>query len=252
MSKIKSGLIALVLQTAASLACANAEWSYTDSTGPAYWGSLSPDYATCSSGQSQSPINIKTSYLSTGATLPTSYTKTAKEIFNSGHTIQVNFNPGNTLTIEGVPYELKQVHFHAASEHNISGVSYPLEAHFVHADSQGKLAVVGVMFVTGTANAALQNLWNQIPATEGSPVPLTSTVYPYQLMPSNKEHYRYSGSLTTPPCSEGVRWHVMRYSLTASGAQIDAFKNVIHDHANNRPLQPLNGRSILKGLFQSQ
>jgi carbonic anhydrase len=137
------------------------------------------------------------------------------------------------------------VHFHAPSENQIMGKSYPLEAHFVHADPNGNLAVLAVMYEEGYENNAIAKLWSQMPKRKGKPTTLNSKVLAGELIPRQKEYYRFSGSLTTPPCSEGVIWVVMKTPMTASERQIDAFKKVMK-HDNNRPVQPLNGRMVIE------
>ena len=122
-------------------------------------------------------------------------------------------------------FTLKQFHFHAPSENEIKGVSYPLEAHFVHADKDGNLAVVAVMFKEGKENPALAKLWSHMPSKEGDKIALSHTDNALDLFPQNHAYYRFNGSLTTPPCSEGVRWFVMKKPVFASKAQIEAFKH---------------------------
>ena len=220
-------------------------WTYEGKEGPLNWAKLSPEFATCDTGRNQSPINIEETIHAAIKSLKVIQRFPAKDIFNNGHTVQVNFKEGNMLAIDNAAFQLKQVHFHAPSENTIHGKSYPLEAHFVHADSKGNLAVIGVMFTEGKANASLAKLWQQLPIEEGEPSLLTSRMLPSELMPDNKSYYRFSGSLTTPPCSEGVRWLLMKNSITASKEQIEAFKKAAH-HDNNRPVQALNGRVIIE------
>lgn len=220
-------------------------WGYDGKEGPEAWGSLSPDFALCASGRNQSPINIQGALKTPHRKLVTHYTQEGKEIFNNGHTVQINFAPGNTLQLEDGTYEMKQVHFHAPSENHIAGKAFPLEAHFVHADSKGNLAVVGVMFQDGKENAALKALSAFLPDSEGAPSKLAVKLKPTQMMPSSMDYYRFAGSLTTPPCSEGVRWLVMKQPMTASKSQIEAFAKAMRHH-NNRPVQPMNGRVVIQ------
>jgi carbonic anhydrase len=239
-------MIILSAFAVSNIAHAGAQWGYEGSEGPDTWGKLSPDYALCASGRNQAPINIEGALKAINIKpLSAHYSEAGKEILNNGHTIQINFEPGDILTLDGIPFGLKQVHFHAPSENKIAGKSYPLEGHFVHADANGNLAVIAVMFANGRANAGLQNLWHQMPLKEGASVPLDTKVKPMALMPRNMSYYRYSGSLTTPPCSEGVRWIVLKHPITASKEQIDAFMKVMHHH-NNRPIQATNGRVIVQ------
>jgi carbonic anhydrase len=159
--------------------------------------------------------------------------------------VQVNFKEGNMLVLDSMAYQMKQVHFHAPSENTIHDKSYPLEAHFVHADSKGNLTVIGVMFKEGKANPGLASLWSQMPNEISEPVALKNRMTASELIPQNRSYYRFSGSLTTPPCSEGVRWLLLKTPMTASKAQIEAFEHAIHHH-NNRPIQALNGRVIVE------
>ena len=220
-------------------------WAYEGKEGPENWAKLSPEFATCDAGRNQSPINIEDSIHAAIKSLKAIQKFPAKDIFNNGHTVQVNFKEGNMLALDNAAFQMKQVHFHAPSENTIHGKSFPLEAHFVHADSKGNLAVIGVMFTEGKANPALAKLWEQLPEEEGEPTALKNRVMPSEFMPDNKGYYRFSGSLTTPPCSEGVRWLLMKNPITASKEQIEAFKKAVH-HSNNRPVQALNGRVIIE------
>jgi carbonic anhydrase len=220
-------------------------WTYSGKEGPEHWGKLSPEFATCDIGRNQSPINIDETMRASPKPIRGIQKFPAKEIFNNGHTVQVNFKTGNMLVLDSAPYQMKQVHFHAPSENTIKGKSYPLEAHFVHADAKGNLAVIGVMFNEGKANAGLTKLWPQMSDKESKPVALKTRVTPAEMMPENRAYYRFSGSLTTPPCSEGVRWILLKTPMTASKEQIEAFEKAVH-HQNNRPVQPLNGRVVVE------
>lgn len=244
MKKILLVLISLLACSGAAHADATL-WTYTGTEGPANWGKLSPDYAMCDKGKNQSPINIQKALNTPLARLQIRYTAAGKDIVNNGHSIQVSFAAGNTLTLDNTRFELQQVHFHAPSENEIEGKSYPLEAHFVHADKQGHYAVIAVMFRIGKANPGLAKLWRQMPEEAGKPIPLKDSFKPVDLLPKSLAYYRYSGSLTTPPCTEGVRWLVLKNPVTASRAQIEAFEKAMKHH-NNRPIQPLNARVVVK------
>ena len=220
-------------------------WTYEGKEGPVNWGKLSADYATCDTGRNQSPINIDSVLHASLSPLKISQKFPAKDIVNNGHTVQVDFTKGNILVLDNALYQMKQVNFHAPSENKVNGIGYPLEAHFVHADSKGNLAIIAVMFKEGAENPALATFWAQIPHEPGEPVAFKGRVTPSELMPANHSYYRFSGSLTTPPCSEGVRWIVMKIPMTASKSQIEAFASVVHQH-NNRPVQPLNGRVVVE------
>ena len=239
----KSLLVAALLLSPTAFA-ATTHWEYSGEAGPAKCASLTPEYGQCA-GSNQSPVNLTGMVEAKLAPLQFHYQTGGKTLVNNGHTIQVNYAPGSTLELDGMRFELKQFHFHAPSENLIEGKSYPLEGHLVHANDRGELAVVAVMFEPGRANAALSLAWQVLPAKAGESHGLKEPVSAEQLLPAKRDYYRFSGSLTTPPCSEGVRWLVMKEPVQVSQAQIDAFKAVMH-HPNNRPVQPLNGRLVLQ------
>lgn len=219
-------------------------WSYEGEAGPDHWADLSPDWETCGTGVEQSPIDIPAGIpADVPATFTTTWGTTPLTIVNNGHTVQVNYTPGSSLTLADGTYELLQFHFHAHSEHLTDTSSHPLEIHFVHKSAAGKLAVVGVFVDSGAESEALKALEPYLPATKGDPATIPGVDFDAStLLPSSLESWRYSGSLTTPPCSEGVSWNVLAQPIEASPAQIGAFAAVLHDNA--RPEQPLNGRPI--------
>ncbi len=198
-----------------------------------------------SRGSNQSPVNLSGLVKAELAPLQFHYLAGGRSVTNNGHTVQVDYAPGSSLELDGMHFKLTQFHFHAPSENLIEGHSYPLEGHLVHVNDQGELAVVAVMFEPGSANSALGRAWTSLPAKAGEQRQLKEAVSAEQLLPAKRDYYRFSGSLTTPPCSEGVRWLVMKQPVQVSQAQIDAFKAVMH-HPNNRPVQPLNGRLVLQ------
>lgn len=220
-------------------------WGYSGEAGPLNWATLSADYRECTAGHDQSPINLTNLIDAELPPIGIRYVKSTAEVLNNGHTIQVNMIAGSAIAIDGIDFELKQFHFHAPSENQLEGKSFPLEAHLVHADRAGNLAVVAVMFTAGEANKVLAQAWRRMPQAKAEKIALPSGVDPGGMLPADRDYYRFSGSLTTPPCTEGVRWLVMKQSMTASVAQIDAFVHVIH-HPNNRPVQALNARTVLK------
>lgn len=216
-------------------------WSYSGDTGPGHWGDLDPSYASCKEGKAQSPINLKWSKVKDKSEIKLSYHDSSIKMLDNGHTIQTNFEPGNKAWIHGQEYELLQMHFHTGSEHQFSGKGFPLELHFVHKDPHGKLAVIGVMFKEGEENPLINDLWKNIPHEKNEEVAVSGTkLNPEKLIPEVQTHYHYQGSLTTPPCSEGVSWNVLNTPLEVSKSQIDAFKKLYSK--NNRPVQALNGR----------
>ena len=229
-------------------------WHYEGDEGPAHWGTLSPQFASCQSGRAQSPIDIVAParrdtpdavVLKFAATsLRIVHHEHVADAINNGHTIQVNYSDGDTLTVGGRAYQLVQYHFHAPSEHSVNGRQFPMEMHLVHVNAEGQLAVIGVLISEGTPNAAFDPIWANLPVTKGVEHHLEHvTVDVDALLPTAHTTYRYEGSLTTPPCSEGVKWFVMTTPIALSKAQIGAFTALFH--GNNRPVQPLNGRPVL-------
>lgn len=229
-------------------------WHYEGAEGPERWGALSPKFATCGDGRSQSPVDIAETVMGTDVralktnllpgSLRIAHHEHVADGINNGHTIQVNVEGAESLTIGNDTYELVQYHFHNESEHTVKGRHYPMEMHLVHKAPDGKLAVIGVFIEEGAPNPAFDPIWNNLPNKKGeeSHYP-NANVDVDKLLPTSRASYRYDGSLSTPPCSEGVRWIVMTTPIQLSGEQIKAFTAIIHD--NNRPTQPLNGRLVL-------
>lgn len=232
-------------------------WSYEGAEGPASWGALSPNFLTCAEGHRQSPIDIVTT---TSASLPTLrgnfrpaelrivHHEHHADAINNGHTIQVNYTEGDSLTVGDTSYVLLQYHFHAPSEHMVQGRHFPMEMHLVHKSTSGALAVVGVLIEQGSHNIAFDPIWSNLPAKksveshfEGVQVDVDA------LLPKNSTSYRYEGSLTTPPCSEDVKWIVMATPIQLSAEQIGMFTKLIN--GNNRPVQPLNNRMAVTELL---
>ena len=229
----------------ATQAFAGEKWGYTGKEGPEHWAELSPAYALCGSGRNQSPVNLDQMIEAELPPITFEYGGQVTEVVNNGHTIKANYAPGSAIKANGKTYELKQFHFHSPSENTIAGKSFPMEAHFVHAAKDGSLAVVAVMMETGEASPAIEKLWSRMPQTPGRTATLKETVTAESLLPDDRDHYRFNGSLTTPPCTEGVLWLVMKKPITISEAQLKAFQKVMK-HPNNRPVQPLNARAVLK------
>lgn len=233
--------MALLLSTSAFAA---PHWSYEGQSAPEHWAQLTPEFTTCA-GHNQSPLDIKGTIRAELSPLVVHYLPGAKTVLNNGHTVQLDYGPGSTLEVDGQRFTLKQFHFHAPSENLIQGRSYPLEAHLVHANEQGELAVLAVMFEVGDANPVLTAAWQHLPKQGSSAAALPQPLNASGLLPHTLDYYRFSGSLTTPPCTEGVRWLVLKQPMTASQAQIDAFKALMH-HPNNRPVQSVGAREILE------
>jgi len=234
----------MVLASCAVFAGSETHWTYSGAGGPNEWAKLTPEYSACA-GKNQSPINLTGFIKADLKPIKFAYQAGGNEILNNGHAVQVNYAAGSSITVDSIQFDLKQFHFHAPSEHLINGKSYPMEAHFVHADKDGNLAVIAVMFKEEAENKALTKIWPLMPKNVGEKSALSSPFAAAGLLHSNRDYYRYNGSLTTPPCSEGVRWLVMKEPVSASKEQVEAFSHLMH-HPNNRPVQPVNARSVLK------
>ncbi len=220
-------------------------WAYMGNVGPKHWSEVKKEFHMCSEGKQQTPINVVATKDVDLKPLDLNYTAGSSSIINNGHTIQVNVAEGNVLKIDGADYKLKQFHFHVPSENNINGKAYPLEAHFVHATDDGKLAVVAVMFEEGAENPVLAKAWKKVPSLkvgEEAKCGLSADEVK-ALMPENKDYYKFMGSLTTPPCSENVKWYVYKNTMTASKEQINTFFSTF-SFPNNRPVQATNDREI--------
>lgn len=222
---------------------AKSSWSYQGKTGPEYWGKLSSKFRKCSDGVNQSPINITGGVNVAQPKLVFTYTGSGYQVANTGHMLQVTNKPGSKVTIEKQNYNLKKIELHTPSEHTIGGRSYPMEAHFIHTDKKGILTIIAVMFRSGRDDKNITAILKSAPKKKGSN-PLLKALHPMQLLPQSKDYFMYTGSLTSPPCSEGVRWIVMKNPVTASDKQMRQIKSYFGK--NNRPLQPLNSRMITK------
>ncbi len=219
---------------------AGPHWTYGGKDGPEHWGNLDEKFSTCLKGHSQSPIDIKSvSHSESMHPIEFNYQPQEVALFNNGHTIQGNYPEGSFITLDGHQYHLKQFHAHSPSEHTINGVAYDLEMHFVHADENGNLAVVGVLAEEGGGNKALKDIWTHLPRTADEKNP-GKEFNPNSFLPNKKVYVTYSGSLTTPPCSEGVKWLVMQDSIQMSQKQIEEFASIFHNNA--RPVQTLHSR----------
>jgi len=227
-----------------------AAWSYEGSRGPGNWGRLSSAFRLCGLGTMQSPLNIADAVPAHGDPIVFDYGPAPLNIVNNGHTVQVNYAPGSGITVSGRRYELLQFHFHAPSEHTIAGKSFAMEMHLVHKSKDGMLAVIGVLIERGGNHAAFDSLLAHLPNTPSEVQRIEHiTIDADDLLPSARSTYRYDGSLTTPPCSEGVKWLVLTTPIELSEVQLTAFTAIVH--ANNRPVQPLNGRKLLVDVAEN-
>ena len=218
-------------------------WSYEGEGGPENWGELDKSYSACLEGSKQSPIDIAGAKVADLPDLEFGYAPTTGAVVNNGHTIQVDLKAGATMKLAGSTFTLAQFHFHGPSEHTIGGKSYPLEVHFVHKDTTGRLAVVGVLIGEGAENKAYASMLARLPDKANAPVQLTEPLDLKAMLPAVQATYRYEGSLTTPPCSEGVAWNLMAQPITMSKAQIAELTSRFAE-PNNRPTQQLGSRAL--------
>jgi carbonic anhydrase len=223
-------------------------WTYEGATGAEHWGDLDPDYAACKSGKQQSPIDIRGAVKADLPALRFEYKSgPLKYLINNGKTIRVNYHDapgtGNFLIVGDQRYQLTQFHFHRPSEEYIDGKAYDMVVHLMHQASDGKVAGVAVLLKAGSANATIQQIWDHMPRTEGKEREIPGVeIDPSGLLPHGAAYYMYMGSLTAPPCTEGVSWFVLKSSVDISAEQIRAFAELYpHDV---RPPQPLNGRIV--------
>ena len=224
---------------------APASWGYEPHNGPALWGTLDRAFCLCALGTEQSPIDLTGGRRVELAPIRFDYRRSRIEVENTGHTIQMNPEPGSGIVLDGARHELSQFHFHRASEHLVDGVPYPMELHLVHRDGSGGLAVVGVLICEGQESAALAPAWARLPHDPGESCAIRGEIDLAALLPPFRTTWRYRGSLTTPPCTEGVAWIVPDRPLPMSPAQIAAFAAIYPN--NRRPVQPLGDRDLLRG-----
>ena len=217
---------------------AASHWSYDGELMPAKWGDV---YPVCGSGKSQSPVDIRGPFEKATHELKPDFKPGTLKIVNNGHTLQVNVANGSKTVINGESYELLQFHFHRPSEEHIEGKPMAMVAHFVHKSEAGKLVVISVLLSEGAENDSIKLIWANAPKKEGPEKVVTeSTLNPAAMLPKRLNYYSYEGSLTTPPCTEGVTFYILKTPVTISRAQIDEFPFKM----NARPVQPLNGRKI--------
>ena len=222
-----------------------AHWSYKGDVGPDSWGDLDRFFELCSEGTEQSPIDISNLWIHDVPEIKFYYSPTIMTILNNGHTVQVNYDDGSFVDIEGTRYGLVQFHFHIPSEHTFNGQFSAMEMHLVHESSNGDFAVIGVMINEGRNNDILDLVWNHLPPDEGPRKTIDININVFDLLPPEKQAYLYNGSLTTPPCSEGIIWLVMNTPIEVSKSQIKAFQYLFN--SNNRPVQPLHNRKVVAG-----
>lgn len=220
-----------------------AHWCYESDCGPSHWGELDPDFSKCKTGKNQSPIDITQTVKMKMHGIIFTYKTTPLNIINNGHTILVKYENGSSIHVDGVKYDLIQFHFHEPSEHKVNGKTYGMEMHLVHKNKDGELIVVAVFMKEGKENKFIKTLWNNFPNEEWKMYSLKSIkINAYNFLPKKHSYYCYYGSFTTPPCSEGVNWFILKTPVEVSKEQITKFYSIFKIDA--RPTQPLNGRIV--------
>ncbi|MCF8150285.1 MAG: carbonic anhydrase family protein [Sulfuritalea sp.] len=220
------------------------KWSYEGEGGPANWAQLRSDYATCGNGQRQSPIDIREGIKVNLEDIKFDYKPTQFRITDTGHTVEVHVGHGMGLTVMGKRYELQQFHFHRPSEERVNGRAYDMVVHLVHRNDEGQLAVVAILLENGSEHPLIQTLWNNLPLERETDVTPDDVIDLNKLLPEGRTYWTYMGSLTTPPCSEGVLWMVMKQAVQISPEQVSIFSHVYRNNA--RPVQAANAR-LIKG-----
>ena len=232
-----------VLHAGAARPEGHAHWAYTGHDGPAEWGAMDPAFASCQLGKTQSPIDIRDAKVTDLPAIKFDYKPSPLKIIDNGHTIQVNYAAGSSIDVGGVRYELVQFHFHHPSEEEIDGKAHSMVAHLVHKNAEGKLAVVAVLLDGGGNSELLETLWKNIPQEKEKEKTVSNvTIDVSKLLPEKLDYYTFAGSLTTPPCSEGVTWFVLKSPVRIADTEIEKFAAIYP--LNARPIQPLNGRAV--------
>lgn len=219
-----------------------AHWGYEGESGPLNWGKMNSANSKCDLGERQSPIDIRDGIKVELDSINFDYKPVQFTVVDNGHTIQVNLSSGNYINVSGKSYELLQFHFHRPSEERINGKGFDMVAHLVHKDREGKLAVVAVLLEAGQSQEIIQLVWNNLPLEKNDPVKALSNIDLSKLLPAKRDYYTYMGSLTTPPCSEGVLWLVLKQPMEISADQLAIFSRLYP--MNARPIQRSAGRII--------
>lgn len=222
-----------------------AQWAYEGENGPQAWGKLKPEFKVCATGKRQSPIHIEESMTLQGPAEPLqfNYMPSSGSVVNNGRTIQVDMTGDNTLTVRGSVYKLVQFHFHTPSEEQVNFRHAAMVAHLEHRNKEGQLAVVAVLLDPGVANSLIDKVWTYMPLDLSDRVRMPAGLIDMnELLPKDQRYYQFIGSMTTPPCTEGVLWMVLKSPTQLSPAQIRLFQQLFPHNA--RPLQPANGRPV--------
>ncbi len=235
----------LVCLAVAASAQSNAPWGYRGRTGPLSWGKLSPDYSTCADGRAQSPIDIRDAHRSKNLQpIDFHYVAGGVTLRNTGHTIEVDVHPGSYIVANGVRYNLESFEFHRPGEHAVNGRLTDMDVELKHRSPDGRIAILVARFVENmdAPNATMAALWQHLPQSPGATQTDSDLINPGGLLPGDRGYWTYMGSLTTPPCTEGVRWFILEQTVPVSTAQLSAFRSLYN--LNSRPLQDRHNRVI--------
>ncbi len=219
-------------------------WGYKGSEGPQHWGEIDPKFRMCRLGANQSPVNMSRFIEAKLPPLKITYAGISHDVVNNGHTIKVTTQGKDIVVVDDIPFTLVQYHFHTPSENILNGKHFPMEAHFVHQSKDGEYLVIALMFQEGEKNRALEKVLADLDPRVNHTKKLKEMFNPGDFFPKKLDYYRYDGSFTTPPCTEGVRWIVIKQPVEASKEQIAKMHKIMG--SNNRPTQPLKARVILK------
>lgn len=224
-------------------------WGYTGDIAPDRWAELAPEFRLCGVGTRQSPIDIRDGIAVDLEKIGFDYRPGAFSVLDDGHTVQVQVAPGSSLSVMGRRYELQRLHFHRPSEERVNGRQFDMVAHLEHRDAEGRVAMLAVLLERGRDDQPqpfLQAVWGNLPLEKGESLAAQVQLDPAQLLPADRSYYTYMGSMTTPPCSEGVLWLVLRQPVQVTAQQLDVFARLYP--MNARPLQAGSGRLIKESL----
>jgi carbonic anhydrase len=217
-------------------------WSYEGELGPANWGKINPAWAKCGDGNRQSPIDIRDGMKVELEQITFDYHPSSFNVTDNGKTVQVMVGSGNFITVNNRTYELIQFHFHRPSEERINGKGYEMVVHLVHKDGEGRIAMLALLLERGKPQPVIQTVWNNLPLEKFDTMAPAIALDPLDLLPARRDYFTFMGSMTTPPCQEGVLWLVMKEPVQASPAQMALFSRLYP--LNARPTQPSSGRII--------
>ncbi len=241
--KMATFFVAIIVSVPMAVIADNVPWGYTGPNGPGDWADMRQEFKLCGSGKEQSPINISGAKSANLPAIQFDYKPGSLEILHNGHTVLIKRAKGSRITVGGEKYELLQFHFHSPGENTVDGKTFPMEIHLVHKSAKGKIMVLGVFTKIGAKNAVLDKAWNHMPQQSGDRKQVASVnINAADLLPTDRSYYSFKGSITIPPCSEGIEWIVLKTPVEVSDEQIKQFSRVVGENA--RPVQPVYSRTL--------